>query len=239
MGEDPFAVPPQPSYEHHRQELNALRAQADALQLQQPIRWRNRPVQAPPQPPPHFNHLPPELNAALAALQPLNMHPQRAVPPPLPLPPAPAPLPPHLPGRIQEILDFVVSDADEDEDNEDQFLPPPMPPNVVHYPAQRPYMEDPNFKSHYLDKMTTACPDCSALHWMKERLLHSSMRHPKFGMCCKQGKVLIPLLTHAPPILEQLLRGDDIRAKEFRKKIRNYNNAFAFCSLGVKVDHQV
>ncbi|EGO00754.1 hypothetical protein SERLA73DRAFT_151426 [Serpula lacrymans var. lacrymans S7.3] len=43
----------------------------------------------------------------------------------------------------------------------------------------------------------------------------------------------------APAALRRLFCGVDITAREFRDKVCSYNNAFAFTSLGVKIDHVV
>ena len=51
-----------------------------------------------------------------------------------------------------------------------------------------------------------------------------------------QGKVELPVLQPVPQTLRALLEGDTEQAKEFRKNIRAFNNAFAFTSLGVKLD---
>jgi hypothetical protein len=88
---------------------------------------------------------------------------------------------------------------------------------------------------------------------MEERLAQSSERSPKFGMCCKSGKISWPAMSDPPEPLRSLLDGtnqsnrmssaslssDSLEAKEFRENIRNYNNAFAFSSLGVKIDPSV
>jgi hypothetical protein len=88
---------------------------------------------------------------------------------------------------------------------------------------------------------------------MDERLASSSARSPKFGMCCNSGKITaLPTIPDPPEPLRSLLDGSNqsngipfmflinfIEAKAFRDNIRNYNNAFAFSSLGVKIDSLV
>ena len=37
---------------------------------------------------------------------------------------------------------------------------------------------------HFLGNMDVKCPNCSALHWMDEKLTNSSQLHPRFGICC-------------------------------------------------------
>jgi hypothetical protein len=108
---------------------------------------------------------------------------------------------------------------------------------------------------HSLGSFTVQCPFCQALHWMEERLARSSIQSPKFGMCCNSGKIILPAPPEPPQPLKSLLDGNNqsngtsplssfksdfyIEAKEFRENIRNYNNAFAFSSLGVKIDSSV
>lgn len=69
---------------------------------------------------------------------------------------------------------------------------------------------------------------------MAERLKDSSNRNPKFGTCCFSSKVFVPLLTAPPVELKRLYEGNDLRNKQFRTHIRNYNNAMAMTSMGVK-----
>ena len=72
-------------------------------------------------------------------------------------------------------------------------------------------------------------------------------------MCCNSGKIAWPVMSDPPEPLRSLLHGtnqsngtlslslesDSIEAKEFRENIRNYNNALAFSSLGVKSDSSI
>ena len=74
---------------------------------------------------------------------------------------------------------------------------------------------------------------------MAERLIHSSNRSPKFGICCLAGRISLPLLPEPPEILRTLLDSQDNRGKQFREHICQYNVSLAFTSLGVKLDHSV
>lgn len=87
--------------------------------------------------------------------------------------------------------------------------------------------------------MVTRCPGCNALHWLDERLVRSSKRNPKFGMCCFQGKVFLPPLQHPPPELLDLLTSQDGCGRSFRRLIHNYNNALAMTSVGRKLDNSL
>ncbi|KAF8194927.1 hypothetical protein BJ912DRAFT_807026, partial [Pholiota molesta] len=89
---------------------------------------------------------------------------------------------------------------------------------------------------HKLGKMDIKCSKCSALHWIDERLAKSSKRNPQFGMCCFNGKIELPNLENPPPELSHLLTDTSPASKSFRSNIRQYNNALAMTSLGVKID---
>ncbi|EGN94905.1 hypothetical protein SERLA73DRAFT_155591 [Serpula lacrymans var. lacrymans S7.3] len=108
---------------------------------------------------------------------------------------------------------------------------------VIRQEAQQPYVK-PLYR-HTLHNMEVECRNCGALHWDIERLTSSSRIHPKFGVCCLQGQVRLDPFREAPAALHRLFRGVDITAREFHDKVRSYNNAFAFTSLGVKIDHAV
>ena len=84
--------------------------------------------------------------------------------------------------------------------------------------------------------MDVKCPNCSALHWMDEKLTNSSQIHPRFGMCCLQGKVRLPPLKTPPPLIQALYDGNDVQSNSFRRYIRDYNACNAFTSLGAKFD---
>ncbi|CAG8740147.1 18684_t:CDS:1, partial [Acaulospora morrowiae] len=89
---------------------------------------------------------------------------------------------------------------------------------------------------HDLGRMDIECSYCGALHWLDERLTNSSRKNPKFGSCCLNGKVVLPLLRDPPPFLRMLFDGEADLCTEFRKNICQYNAAHAFTSLGAKID---
>jgi hypothetical protein len=103
--------------------------------------------------------------------------------------------------------------------------------------ARRAYQEP--IEPHDLGSMNVPCQHCGALHWMAEKLKGSSESNPKLGTCCNHGKIDIPLLESPPEALRQLFTGQDSDAKEFRKNITRYNAAFAFTSLGAKMDRAI
>lgn len=91
---------------------------------------------------------------------------------------------------------------------------------------------------HSLGRMTTICPYCSASMWVDERS-EGGVSTAKFQLCCGTGKYVLPPLQETPPVISNLLRGNDQRSKEFKKHIRSYNNALGFTSMGVKLDSSV
>ena len=104
--------------------------------------------------------------------------------------------------------------------------------------ARRPY-EEPSTR-HDLGRMDVKCRWCEALHWIDEKLKHSSRSNPVFGICCNSGsKVDIPKLRDPPQTLKSLLERNDRQACDFRENIWKYNRAFAFTSLRASEDHTV
>ncbi|CAG8807594.1 20471_t:CDS:2 [Cetraspora pellucida] len=83
------------------------------------------------------------------------------------------------------------------------------------------------------------CIHCGALHWLDERIVNSPKTNPKFGSCCRHGKVILPLLHDPPLLLRQLFEGQDEQCKEFRANIRQYNAVHAFTLLGVNIDQTI
>ena len=83
--------------------------------------------------------------------------------------------------------------------------------------------------------MNIQCPHCHALHFISEKLSNSAIRNPHFGICCLQGQVTLPPIQQWPHNL-QILFDDPQDYTEFKRKIREYNNALAFTSVGVDID---
>ncbi|KAF7808150.1 ATP-dependent DNA helicase PIF1 [Senna tora] len=85
---------------------------------------------------------------------------------------------------------------------------------------------------------THECEHCGAIFWYEERVNKSrNFRKPKFSLCCLNGKVELPKMRNPPETLQKLLLNNDARSKHFKKRIRTYNNMFAFTSMGGKVDN--
>ena len=87
--------------------------------------------------------------------------------------------------------------------------------------------------------MNDLCPKCGALHFASERLSRSTINEPKFEMCCLSGQVVLPKFPPAPRELRELFDGTSPYSLDFKTNIHQYNAAFAFTSLGVKVDQSV
>ena len=87
--------------------------------------------------------------------------------------------------------------------------------------------------------MNLECPRCHALHFKAEKLSKSTQDKIKFGLCCLTGQIKLPEFPPAPKALKDLFDGTSPHSEHFKKNIRQYNAAFAFTSLGIKVDHTV
>ena len=84
--------------------------------------------------------------------------------------------------------------------------------------------------------MNVECNHCHALHFDSEKLSTSTRVNKKFGSCCLQGQIQLPAFREPPRSLREMLCGISPLSDSFKKNIRQYNAAFAFVSLGVKVD---
>ncbi|XP_048503029.2 uncharacterized protein LOC104884879 [Beta vulgaris subsp. vulgaris] len=72
--------------------------------------------------------------------------------------------------------------------------------------------------------------------WFGERVNKLNKNgQPKFGMCCMQGKVQLPLLKRPPQLLEDLLKKRHSRSAHFLDNIRGYNMMYSFTSMGGRV----
>jgi hypothetical protein len=121
-------------------------------------------------------------------------------------------------------------DLQENDDPEVQQRPNPPRRDGDMPKACRQYREPEPNQRHNFGLMNIICTHCEALHWIDERLSKSSIRNPKFGVCCLQGQIQLPPLRHPPRYLCDLLCGVAPMSKIFRDKIYQYNAAFAFTS---------
>jgi hypothetical protein len=87
--------------------------------------------------------------------------------------------------------------------------------------------------------MNVECNLCHALNFDSEKLSASTLANTKFGSCCLQGQVQLPAFRKLPRTLREMLHGISPHSNSFKKNVQLYNAAFAFASLGVKVDHAI
>lgn len=76
------------------------------------------------------------------------------------------------------------------------------------------------------------CNHCGALFWYQERVVSQSSHRAKriaYNLCCRGGKISLPVHRPFPPILQSLIRFDGgARSSSFMRLIRQYNSLFAF-----------
>ncbi|XP_058773426.1 uncharacterized protein LOC131647553 [Vicia villosa] len=82
------------------------------------------------------------------------------------------------------------------------------------------------------------CTYCHAHMWLQERASKIKKGHvPTFHRCCRDGKIVLPLLEEPPPPLKHLLfNKTSPDSKNYRNNIRTYNSMFSFTSPGMKFD---
>jgi len=97
-------------------------------------------------------------------------------------------------------------------------LPPPILHSAPYPPAGQPFIET-NIEYNNLGMLAIICPYCYALHFDCEKLRSSWVNYPKFGMCCLQGQIQLPLLQPLTGILYNYLTGDDYPSREFHNNI--------------------
>jgi len=88
---------------------------------------------------------------------------------------------------------------------------------------------DPAMKLHDCGPLQHKCNHCGALHFEKER-----PRDDAFTMCCHKGSVKLEP-NNVPPYMKDLYQGQLPESLNFRNNIRQYNNSFAFASMGAKI----
>ncbi|KAG9447459.1 hypothetical protein H6P81_013587 [Aristolochia fimbriata] len=90
-----------------------------------------------------------------------------------------------------------------------------------------------------LEKRMYVCASCNAIMWIEERVRDSTKRYPHYQLCCKKGKVFLPLLF-PPQILQDLYDGKlDRNTYKFKNQVRVYNSMFSFTSMGGKIDNTI
>lgn len=73
----------------------------------------------------------------------------------------------------------------------------------------------------FIGKMDSLCLHCHALKFKKEAP----------GMCCSNGKELLPRLNEPPEPLKLYMSGNTDLSKHFLSNIRKYNSAFQMTSF--------
>ena len=58
---------------------------------------------------------------------------------------------------------------------------------------------------HTLSVFNSICPSCSALHWIEERVVGTSIVHPQYSACCGRGNILLHQMFNPPEPLYSLL----------------------------------
>lgn len=108
--------------------------------------------------------------------------------------------------------EYIPPEVDDDQGQEN---PDPRHAADVAMAARQVYME-PDLP-HYLGAMDVVCTDCEAKHYLAEKLSHSSIRNPKFGICCLQGQVKLDPPQPPPAGLKQLWTSGNEVSKVFHK----------------------
>ncbi|KAL0090583.1 hypothetical protein J3Q64DRAFT_1626500, partial [Phycomyces blakesleeanus] len=92
---------------------------------------------------------------------------------------------------------------------------------------------------HVFPPMERTCLYCNARMWIDECLQASSSTSPRFGLCCSNRKITVPLPLVPPQALLDFVTNYDQsnqQAENFHTNIRAFNNAFAFASIKANVD---
>jgi len=100
----------------------------------------------------------------------------------------------------------------------------------THRAACKKIESEANVPIHDCGEMNLICEECGAKHFKGER-----PQDKKFQQCCKKGRVILPLPKECPEPLSKLLQNNHPKAKSFMSKIRNYNSAHAFASMGATI----
>ena len=115
----------------------------------------------------------------------------------------------------QNIANYRVQGNNDDDDFYGDLAPAPAPPSPSSLPSPLPLpppsppgnaggMPRAPDQRHFLGPMNLQCPYCHALHFTAEKLSNSTIREPKFGMCCLSGQIDLPPFPPAPRDLRDL-----------------------------------
>jgi hypothetical protein len=139
--------------------------------------------------------------------------------------------------------------VDNDNEQNDASLPfadndgepdPPVPDGPLPL-AMQPIVNDdlPKYKPFSLGPMKVKCLHCHAFHFDFEKTTKSTRQNPIFGSCCMNGKVILPFLQKPPGQLACLFSGQHTHSDDFLEDAHSFNSAFAFISMGTKIDRSM
>ena len=116
---------------------------------------------------------------------------------------------------------------EEDQQRHNQQRQAPYTRKELHCGAfnYQPHYEYSQDKAVDIGAMSEVCHKCRAKKWKEET----------DGLCCSNGKVLVPLLNEPPQPLGTLLLGANPESKHFLKGIRAYNSSFQMASFGANI----
>jgi hypothetical protein len=100
----------------------------------------------------------------------------------------------------------------------------------THRVAYKRIISEDHVPLHDCSEMNVICGECGAKHFKEEKPLDK-----KFTQCCKKGRVILPLPKECPQSLAKLMQNDHPKLKRFMQKIRNYNSAHTFASMGAQI----
>ncbi|EFX69181.1 hypothetical protein DAPPUDRAFT_113831 [Daphnia pulex] len=131
-----------------------------------------------------------------------------------------------------EHAEMIPLETDEERSHREKILEERNRAGVprTHRAACKKIESEANVPIHYCGEMNLICEECGAKHFKEER-----PQDKKFQKCCKKGRVILPPPKECPEPLAKLLQNDHPKAKHFISKIRNYNSAHAFASMGASM----
>lgn len=90
-----------------------------------------------------------------------------------------------------------------------------------------------NVQRHDLGYMNFICNHCGALHFNFEKLTDNTN---DFSNCCERGKVVVERPQMHPVLMDLLVNENNYYFNDFHRKIREYNCALSFISIGTQFE---
>lgn len=105
---------------------------------------------------------------------------------------------------------------------------------LLSYSVPRPNIFDVRFPEY-------KCGFCGAFFWYRERCVATSTKNDvRYNLCCRGGRVRLPLLQSPPHLLKLLLTPNGCTdSNHFRDLIRTYNSLLSMTSIGCHVDERI